>query len=81
MRNFNIMAAVAVAVLAGSAAVAADEQPAQPKTKKICRVEEDSGTRIGSHRICKTIVERPQPVRSERPEASEPPAEASNASN
>jgi hypothetical protein len=76
-----MMAAVAVALLAAGAAAAADEQPAQPKTKKICRVEDDTGTRLGGHRVCKTVVERQQPVRSERPEASEPPAEASNASN
>jgi hypothetical protein len=81
MRNFNVMAAVAVAILTSGVALAAEEQPAQPKTKKICRVEEDSGTRIGSHRVCKTIVERQQPVRSERPEASDRPAETSNASN
>jgi hypothetical protein len=81
MRNFNVMAAIAVALLAGGAAVAAEEQPAQPKTRKICRVEENSESRIGTRRICRTIVERQQPVRSERPEAADQPAETTSPSN
>ncbi|MEA3064303.1 MAG: hypothetical protein QOJ27_742 [Sphingomonadales bacterium] len=81
MRNFNIMAAVAVALLAGGVAAAAEEQPAQPKTKKICRVEENSESRIGTRRICKTIVLREQPARSEREESADRTDESNSSSN
>lgn len=56
MRHFNILAAVAVALLAGGVATA-QEKPAQPKPKKICRFEEDSGTRIGGRRVCRIVAD------------------------
>jgi hypothetical protein len=81
MRNFNVMAAGAVALLAGGVAVAAEEQPAQPKTRKICRVEENSESRIGTRRICKTIVEREKPVRSEPQQVADRPVETTGAAD
>ena len=81
MRNFNIMAAVAVALLAGGTAVAAEEQTARPKARKICHVEEDSTSRLGARRICQTITERQQPVRSEPQQAAAKPAGTTSASN
>ena len=80
MRNFNIMAAVAVALLAGGVA-AADEKPAKAKEKKICRVEEDSGSRFAARRVCTTIVERQQPTRGEPQQAAAKPAGATSPSN
>lgn len=80
MRKFNMLAAVAVAVLTTGVAIAEDKA-AKPKEKKICRVEEDSTSRIGTRRICTKIVERQQPVRSEPQQNAARPAEGASPSN
>jgi hypothetical protein len=55
MRNFNVLPAIAVALLVGSTAVAATkDKPEQPKVKKVCRTEQMSG-RITPQRICRKI--------------------------
>jgi hypothetical protein len=60
MGNFNVLAAVAAALLIGGPAVAeAKDKPEQPKVKKVCRTELMSG-RITPQRICRK-VERPAP--------------------
>ena len=72
MREFNVMAAVAVALLAGGVAVAKD-QPAQAKGKKICEIVEDSTSRIGAKRICRIVPDKEQ-VRAEAPRQAAPAA-------
>ncbi|HEX6374780.1 MAG TPA: hypothetical protein VFZ91_03565 [Allosphingosinicella sp.] len=67
MRHFNMLAAVAVALLASGVAVA-QEKPVKPKEKKICWVEEDSTSRIGTRRICRTVTEKDQPRAEAQPE-------------
>jgi hypothetical protein len=56
MRHFNIMAAVAATLLVGGIASAKDKSE-EPKEKKICRILEDSTSRIGAKRICRTKAE------------------------
>jgi hypothetical protein len=56
MRHFNMLVAVAATLLVGGAAVAKDKTEA-PKEKKICRMSEDTTSRIGAHRICRTKAE------------------------
>lgn len=81
MRKFNVMAAVAVALLAGGVAAAAEEQPAKPKVRKICRLVEDSTSRIGTRRVCRTIVEKTQPVHGAPQQDAARPAEAASPSH
>ena len=61
MTVFNVLAAIATALLIGGApaAAAAKEKPEQPKVKKVCRTEQMSG-RITPQRVCRK-VERPAP--------------------
>jgi hypothetical protein len=56
MRHFNIMAAVAATLLVGGIAVA-KEKSEGPKEKKICVTSEDSASRLGIKRICRTKAE------------------------
>ena len=56
MRHFNIMAAVAATLLVGGIA-AAKEKPEGPKEKKICVTSEDSASRLGIKRVCRTKTE------------------------
>jgi hypothetical protein len=56
MRHINILAAVAATVLLGGMAGAKD-QPQAPKEKKICRIQDDSTSRITAKRICRTKAE------------------------
>ncbi|HEX8262451.1 MAG TPA: hypothetical protein VF547_06220 [Allosphingosinicella sp.] len=74
MRHFKILAAVAVALMAGGVATA-KEQPAKAKPKKICRVQEESATRIAARRVCRVVTED-QVVRakSEQQDARQPQA-------
>jgi hypothetical protein len=53
MRNFNMLAAVAAAMLMGGG-VSAKEKSDQPKPKKVCRTEQMSG-RITPQRVCRII--------------------------
>jgi hypothetical protein len=46
MRNFNMLAVIAVAMLAGGVAVAAEKPAEAPKEKKICKGEAGSTSRI-----------------------------------
>ena len=57
MRNFNMLAAVAAAMLVGGV-VSAKEKADQPKPRKVCRTEQMSG-RITPRRVCR-IVTPPQ---------------------
>jgi hypothetical protein len=54
MRNFNMLAALAAAMLVGGG-VSAKEKPDQPKPRKICRTIEESG-RITPRRICRIVT-------------------------
>jgi hypothetical protein len=56
MRHFNIMAAVAATLLVGGIA-SAKEKPEAAKEKKICVLSEDSASRLGVKRICRTKAE------------------------
>ena len=80
MRNFSVMAAVAVALLAGGVA-SAEDKPAKAKGKKICRVEEDSTSRIGTRRICTVVAEKAQPARGEPQAQAARPAEMATPSD
>lgn len=53
MRNFNMLAAVAAAMLMGGL-VSAKEKADQPKPRKVCRTEQMSG-RITPQRICRIV--------------------------
>ncbi|HYI40903.1 MAG TPA: hypothetical protein VE053_11355 [Allosphingosinicella sp.] len=53
MRNFNMLAVLAGAMLMGGGAFA-KAQSGQPKPKKICRTEQMSG-RITPQRICRVV--------------------------
>lgn len=74
MPHFNIMAAVAVTLLAGGAAVA-KEKPEGPREKKICVQSEDSASRLGVRRVCRTKAEWEQGSSSESPQQAARPAE------
>ncbi|MET1110944.1 MAG: hypothetical protein ABWX67_05380 [Allosphingosinicella sp.] len=54
MRNFNVLAAIAAALLAGGA-VSAKEKADQPRPKKVCRNEQISG-RIAPRRVCRIVT-------------------------
>lgn len=69
MRNFNVLAAISVALLAAGGA-SAKEKPDQPKPRKVCRTEQMPG-RITPKRICR-IVPSPGPgVEDSRRKAGE----------
>ena len=53
MRNFNVLAAISVALLMAVGA-SAKEKPDQPKPRKVCRTEQMPG-RITPKRICRTV--------------------------
>lgn len=53
MRNFNILAALAAALLMSGAA-SAKEKTGQHKPKKVCRTEQFSG-RITPTRVCRVV--------------------------
>jgi hypothetical protein len=54
MRNFNVLAAVAAALLMGGG-VSAKEKSDQPKPKKICRIQQVSG-RVTPNRVCRIVT-------------------------
>jgi hypothetical protein len=54
MRNFNMLAAVAAALLMGGG-VSATEKGHSPKPRKVCRTIEESG-RITPRRICRIVT-------------------------
>jgi hypothetical protein len=54
MRNFNVLAAIAAALLVGVGA-SAKEKTDQPKPRKVCRTIEESG-RITPRRICRIVT-------------------------
>ena len=56
MRHFNVIAALAATLLVGGAA-SAKEKSEGPKEKKICVTSEDSASRLGIKRICRTKSE------------------------
>lgn len=53
MRNFNVLAAISVALLMAGG-LSAKEKPEQPKARKICRTEQ-MPNRITPKRICRTL--------------------------
>ncbi len=53
MRNFNVLAAMSVALLIAGG-VSAKEKANQPKPRKVCRTEQMPG-RITPQRICRTV--------------------------
>lgn len=53
MRNFNVLAALAAAMLL-SGGVSAKGKTSEPKPKKVCRTEQMSG-RITPQRICRVV--------------------------
>ena len=53
MRNFNMLAAMAAAMLMGGG-VSAKEKSNQPKPRKVCRTEQMSG-RITPQRVCRIV--------------------------
>jgi hypothetical protein len=53
MRNFNVLAAMSVALLMAGG-VSAKEKPGQPKPRKVCRTEQMPG-RITPKRICRVV--------------------------
>ena len=76
MRHFNIMAAVAATLLVGGIA-AAKEKSEGPKEKKICVTSEDSASRLGIKRVCRTKAEWDQGGSSESRRDAEPANEES----
>ena len=64
MRHFNIMAAVAATLLMGGTATA-KEKSEGPKEKRICVTLEDSASRLGIRRVCRTKAEWDQGTSSE----------------
>lgn len=54
MRNFNVLAAIAAALLMG-VGVSAKEKSDQPKGKKVCRTQQISG-RITPRRVCRIVT-------------------------
>ena len=54
MRNFNMLAAIAAAMLMAGG-VSAKEKSDQPKPKKVCRTEQMSG-RITPQRVCRIVA-------------------------
>lgn len=75
MRNFNMLAAMAAAMLMGGG-VSAKEKSAQPKPKKVCRTEQMSG-RITPQRICR-VVRPSDPVAEETERKADPAREAND---
>ena len=53
MRNFNMLAAIAAAMLMAGG-VSAKEKAGQPKPKKVCRTVQMSG-RVTPQRICRIV--------------------------
>ena len=53
MRNFNMLAALAAALLMGGG-VSAKEKSNEPKPRKICRTYQEPG-RITPRRICRVV--------------------------
>jgi hypothetical protein len=76
MLRFNIVTAVAAALIAVPAAAAKDK-PEAPKEKKVCRTVEMSG-RITPQRICRK-VERKAPQEQSRREDRAPVGSADSA--
>ena len=64
MRNFNMLAAVAAALLMSGGAFA-KEKAAQPKPKKVCRSEQLSG-RITPTRVCRVVPPSETPAEDDR---------------
>jgi hypothetical protein len=54
MRNFNVLAAIAAALLMAGGA-SAKEKADQPKPKKVCRTQQISG-RITPRRVCRIVT-------------------------
>lgn len=75
MRNFNVLAAISVALLMAGPA-SAKEKTDQPKPRKICRTEQMSG-RITPQRICRIVP----PSDSPAADAQRKPADSPRADN
>ena len=69
MRNFNVLAAVAAALLVGVGA-SAKEKSDQPKPRKVCRTIEESG-RITPRRICRILTPSDTAAEDNRRKAGE----------
>ena len=70
MRHFTTLAAAAAALFTTAAAIAKDK-PEAAGDKKICKFEDDSTSRIGRTKICKTREEWNAQSREERQDGSE----------
>ncbi|HEX8526588.1 hypothetical protein [Allosphingosinicella sp.] len=57
MVKLSLLAAFAVAFLAGGAAVAKEKAAGAPKEKKICKATKTTSSRIPAKRVCKTEAE------------------------
>jgi hypothetical protein len=57
MHVFKIFAATALLVVPAGAAFAKEKAVAAAKEKKVCRYEDDTGSRLARHRTCMTTAE------------------------
>ena len=78
MRHFNVIAAMAATLLVGGVASAKDKSEG-PKEKKICVTSEDSSSRLGFKRICRTKSEWDGTSPSASRQAAEPSDEPADA--
>jgi hypothetical protein len=79
MRHFNVLAAIAAAMLVGGIAGAKDK-PEGVKEKKICRDDMVSNSRIAVRKICRTKAEWAQ-MEDESQRSTGRAVEASNRRN
>lgn len=79
MRQFNVLAAIAAAMLMSGAAGAKDKAEGE-KEKKICRSETASNSRIATRRICRTKEEWAQ-LEDESQRSASRAVESSNRRN
>jgi type 1 fimbria pilin len=71
MRNFNMLAAVAAALLMGTG-ISAKEKTDQPKPRKVCRTVQMSG-RVTPQRICRIVPPSDTSAEDNRRKAGDAP--------
>jgi len=57
MRKLSLVAAFAVTLMAGGAAVAKEKAAEAPKEKKICKATKTTSSRIPAKKVCRTEAE------------------------
>lgn len=57
MGKSSLLAAVAIALMTGGAAVAKEKAKDEPREKKICKVSKTTSSRIAKKRDCRTQAE------------------------